>query len=70
MSRDRHRRLNNGHTIQSVCGDIRVRGTVQAIIEKYKALASETSDRTDREMFLQHAEHYTRMQNERAAQHV
>lgn len=72
MSRNNYRgRYQRSHhqTITSVCGNIKMRGSVQQVIDKYKALAGEASDKSDKEMLLQHAEHYIRMQNERE-QHV
>jgi hypothetical protein len=58
----------NDPSITSTCGDIRIRGNVQQVIEKYMVLAQEAADH-EREMLLQHAEHYRRVRNERQ-QHV
>jgi len=49
----------------------KVRGTPQQIIDKYLVLARDaqlSGDRVAAEGFLQHAEHYTRMQNEATAE--
>lgn len=72
MTRGGHRnnrRQHNVGAITSNCGELRIRGSVQAVIEKYTTLAAEAIDTAEREMYLQHAEHYTRVQNERS-QHV
>lgn len=63
----RNRRQYSNNVVTSNCGDIRIRGSVQQVIEKYNILAAE--DPVNRETYLQHAEHYTRLNAERT-QHV
>lgn len=60
MRRRNHDRANTNLT--SNCGSIRVRGTAQQISERYTSLASETDDRMMIETYLQHAEHYNRIE--------
>jgi hypothetical protein len=48
--------------LTSNCGEVTLRGTPHQLVEKYEALASENNnDETQRQQYLQHAEHYTRM---------
>lgn len=50
---------------ESKCGDVRVRGTVNQIEDRYRSMARETDDRILAENFTQHAEHYNRIGAER-----
>ena len=59
----RNRRPRN-NTVRSTCGDVVLRGTDQQLIEKYKTLADECSDETQKQQYLQQVEHYTRKVNE------
>lgn len=72
MSHHRNHRRNNPqqNTIRSTCNGIIIRGSASQLVDKYSALASEAQDESDKQMYLQHAEHYTRIVNERAAQNV
>lgn len=73
-SRNKNNRRNNnsgGNALNRVHDssgpDGRVRGTPQQVIEKYQALAHDSSlsgDRVAMENFQQHAEHYIRLTNE------
>jgi len=58
----RRRRPHSGHVVQSNCGDVKMRGTVDQVIGKYNQLAAE--DPHNRELYLQHAEHYTRVKSQ------
>ena len=70
-NRDHHRRNRpQNNTLVSKCGDIRIRANAQQLIEKYNALALDADDGAARENFLQHAEHYQRMQNEKATSYA
>lgn len=55
---------NNRQVFDSNGPDVRIRGTAQQIVEKYQALAKDSSsagDLTMAENYLQHAEHYARI---------
>lgn len=72
--KDHHRRHRSGNTsMQSICGDIKIRGNHHQIAQKYSDLADQAMIERDvvvEQQFRQHAEHYTRMHNERAEHHV
>jgi hypothetical protein len=62
---------NRHQTIDSQGPEVKVRGTISQIIEKYAGLARDANisgDRVLAESLLQHAEHYTRIWNEIAAE--
>ncbi len=61
-----------GKVFSSTCAaaDIRMRGTVHQIIEKYESLAREEEDSLTKQSLLQHAEHYNRVKNEMEQTHV
>lgn len=51
-------------TLESHGGDIKIRGTIVQVFEKYQALARDAmalGDRVGAENYLQHAEHYFRL---------
>lgn len=62
----RYKQRQSTGNILSNCGEIRIRGSIEQVIARYNQLAAETDDRSQKEMYLQHVEHYTRMK----AQHV
>ena len=56
--------ISKNQSFESNGPDIKVRGTVQQVLEKYLALARDASlagDRVTAEGYFQHAEHYFRM---------
>lgn len=64
MQGRRHRPRQRVQTYVSNCGEIIVRGTVKQLVEKYENLALEASnlkDRVAKHMYLQHAEHYSKV---------
>lgn len=52
---------SNAKLHTSKCCDVIVRGSAQSLVEKYNMLAAE--DPVNREMYLQHADHYNRVLN-------
>ena len=54
--------------IDSTCGEVRVRGTLVQVIEKYDALTKEAIDDVAKERYKQQVEHFTRMQNKLKAE--
>ncbi|MBC6497522.1 MAG: DUF4167 domain-containing protein [Alphaproteobacteria bacterium GM7ARS4] len=57
------RKWNAGTTVESHGPDVKVRGTIAQIAERYLSLARETAntDRVKAENYYQHAEHYLRL---------
>ena len=58
--------ISKNQSFESNGPDIKVRGTVQQVLEKYLALARDASlagDRVAAEGYFQHAEHYFRLLN-------
>ena len=69
--RDHRNRQGQQHIIVvSNCGDVKIRGSIGQVIEKYKSLAADASDAAQKELFLQHADHYLRVMTEQRVQHV
>jgi hypothetical protein len=58
--RHNNRKYYTRGAITSLCGEVKLRGTAQQIIDKYKVLANDADDSALKELYLQHAEHYTR----------
>lgn len=65
---NRRNQRHRGYVVQSNCGDVKLRGTVDQVIDKYRQLAEENE--FNRELYLQHADHYVRVQKEMRASYV
>ncbi len=67
-----NRRNNNSssRTVDSNGPEVKIRGTISHVYEKYQALAREANiagERIASESYMQHAEHYYRLMNQAAA---